>query len=386
MRNDEVLLDAAVGLAAESGWAGLGLNTVARQAGLSQRTMINRFEDRSDLAATLWDTRLAQPLQAAVTELLEAAGLLGESGSRTRFRAAMATFDQPDQNLLAAVELLVMSQFDGHLATAVQHSSGVKAAEWGSPRAGSLTKVDAARRCYAMLLAFGLVAMSRPRVEGRFAMNAQYDKHFEALNSPSKPAALPKVPTWHMGRTTEFQTGDPIRDVFFSAVLNAVAEHGYQGATADVISEPTGYSQATLFSRFGSKAELFLQATAEQNLRSLEANRVYTDRIAEIATPGMADAVTLRMFMRPQLARLRALDSEQMRMSWHDEQIGNARRELARTSIREVTDSHPEWSAQQIRAQVQVDNAMGAGLLLLPLLLPDAWKLPFDVVTVPLLD
>ena len=65
----------------------------------------------------------------------------------------------------------------------------------------------------------------------------------------------------------------------FRTVVDKLVSHGYEGATTKEIAEIAGVNEATLFRKYGSKAELFEKAVNHQ-LSGTPLNKlVYTGEI-----------------------------------------------------------------------------------------------------------
>ena len=62
----------------------------------------------------------------------------------------------------------------------------------------------------------------------------------------------------HDGSDNERKTADERREAVLEAALTEFAEHGYSGASTDVIARAAGISQPYLFRLFGTKRELFI--------------------------------------------------------------------------------------------------------------------------------
>ncbi|MGA1700176.1 MAG: hypothetical protein ACO4BY_03460 [Candidatus Nanopelagicales bacterium] len=92
----------------------------------------------------------------------------------------------------------------------------------------------------------------------------------------------------------------------------------------------------------------------------------------------VAEAAIIREFMRPGRARLRIFAHAQMRTEWHDPVLREA---IVREDTAFVAEAHATSPGFNI-AEAHVGFAIGGGTLLLCVLSPDAWLLPYDVVTV----
>jgi AcrR family transcriptional regulator len=62
-----------------------------------------------------------------------------------------------------------------------------------------------------------------------------------------------------MARLSREQQGDRNRELVLDSAGRVFRERGYLGATLDAIAEEAGFSKGVVYSRFGSKADLFLQ-------------------------------------------------------------------------------------------------------------------------------
>lgn len=138
-----------------------------------------------------------------------------------------------------------------------------------------------------------------------------------------------------------------------------------------------------MFNRYPTKLALFADAVAVYQNYSYRANEAFARTIGEERSRGIGEAVTIREMMRPGVAGLRRLSLEHVRVCWHDPG-------LAETTVAEIKDfvgtlDDTPMSGRSM-AYWHVGWAVGNGVLLVAQLHPDAWTLPYDVVTVPVED
>jgi AcrR family transcriptional regulator len=285
------------------------------------------------------------------------------------------------------MESLLMAQFDPLLWHTVDETLGVALRLWLEPDvlSGSL----AARRSYAISLTLGLMLNShRPAVE-RFAFGGELHRITQALSHPTEPGPLPAHDASYMDKPIPFATGDPTRDVLLSAVLDEVGERGFDGTSIERIVRRAGTSQGALFARFPSKQALFLEATHRQNAASMRANEDFMSGIATAGSVGAGEAAFIRVAQRPQRAKDAAYLLEQVRLSWRDSELLDARsQELATFEdeyVRDHQQHHPAQDVSDLRAAVHVGSSIGLGILIPPMFVPWAHELPYDVVTVALM-
>ena len=386
LRNHERLVDAAVEAADEDGWAGLNFANVAARAGLSRRPLQDRFSDSSHLAAAAWTERADPALRGALADVLTAGGLLGGEPNVNDLIAAMEVLAHPDAELRASAELMLVSQFDLVLRAAVRDGLGSQIEAWCTPEPKQLTRADAARRAYLISLGLGLLlAGHRPGIGG-IDLRHEIRLLATALAVPAKPIALPRARARHLDEPTPFDTGDVTLDALLQAVLDQVGADGFDGASVERIVAAAGSSQGALFGRYETKLDLLIDATRRQQAISMRTNHEYIQRIAASHGAGVADAVTLREFQRPGRELPRAHLMEQLRISWHEGTLLLAQEEELEAF------AHGEFivgvvrTRKQVPGYVHVGYALGLGATALPVLFPACWTLPYDVVTIPLLD
>ena len=377
-RTDRALCAASVRVAAEAGWGDFTFARVAREAGTSRRPLHDRYAGRTHLAAATWTDTVEPAVRGLIVEFLASAGLLHSAPDRERFVAVMDTLAHPTPEVQAAVELLIVAQFEPELAAVVQATLGREISRWCGPRDGDLSREEAARRAFMLSVALGLVLVARrPGVE-RIDVEHVADVLLRILATPVSARALPEVDAPHLQGPVPFDTGDRVRDRLLQATLDEVGERGYDAATVDAIAHRAGSSQGALFARYPSKVALFLDAVRRQSAFALRANEECIESLGRVHGRGMAEAAMIREFMRPGRDDLRVIALEELRTGWHEPVI---RKAVAREYEAFVAESHATKPGFNV-AEAHVGYAVGGGTLLLCILCPDAWLLPYDVVTV----
>ena len=375
LRNDARILDAGLDAAATDGWAAMTPTAVARRSGMSQRAVQTRYQQRPDLGAAVWRDRASASLRSALQAAVDASQAPAPDAA---FVQAMQHLGRPSQALRAAVELLVISIFEPAVREAIDTTLGDAVRQWCTPD-DAVRAATAARRAYVVMLGLGLVAAARRPNAGHLDLRPEFDTLNEALHAPAVPTALPPQRPEHVTSTTPFDTGDPIHDALLVAVLEQVGHLGFDGATTMSIAGAAGVSETTIFVRYASKLALFVDAAARQQAIAFRTNDHFTRSISAQYGAGIAAAVDVREFLHPEVSVQRAIYAEQTRISWHDEGL-QQQLELEIEAFVRVLDP----DARPSEARVHLEVATGLGYALLPLLLGDAWTLPFDVVTRPL--
>lgn len=365
-------------VAADEGWGDFTFARVAREAGTSRRPLQDRYSGRTALAAATWTETVEPALRGLVLEFLASAGLLHAAPDRERFVAVMDQLAHPSPEVQAAVEFLIVAQFEPELAAAVQSTLGGEISRWCAPRDGQLSRDEAARRAFMLSVALGLVLVARRPGVQRIDVEHVADVLLRILATPVAPRELPALDSPHFHDPVPFHTGDTVRDRLLQATLDEVGERGYDAATVDAIAHRADSSQGALFARYPTKVALFLDAVRRQSAHALRANEECITRLGAEHGRGIAEAAMIREWMRPGRDHLRIIALEELRTGWHEPVIRAA---VAREYEAFIAESHATRPGFNI-AEAHVGFAVGGGTLLLCILYPDAWLLPYDVVTV----
>ncbi|MEI6404239.1 MAG: TetR/AcrR family transcriptional regulator [Actinomycetes bacterium] len=378
-RNHARVLDAAARSAAQNGPIGLSFLRVANEAGLSRRPIQDRFHDVTELSIALWKDLVGPELITSLNQAMTYAGLLDEPQNVAEFVKACARFQRPDHLLLAGVELFLDSQFDEELSRAIQESLTPWYNSLCVP-SPDITPALAARRAWIIMMGLGLILFShRP---GARALDCSwvFQEYARTFAQAHEPIDLPEVAAPHLNVITHVNTGDSILNALIDSVLRHVAQEGYLHASVEKIVATANCSQGALFSRFATKKELFLEATRLQNETALAANEEYLRMIEQKSSREIAEAVAIREFQKPGRELQRALLLEQLRLTWHDEELLGKQAETVDAFYENSGLSDSVASPEQFKTLAHVGLSIGTGATALPLIYKESWRLPFDVV------
>ena len=394
IRNDERILEAAVRLADQEGWHGLLIARVAEAAGLSRRTVSDRVPDRQALATWVWSQRLAPVVIQALSRLIEAMTPDTAAGSPSldpqRLGHAIDAFTEPDEQMRAAAELLIVATFDPVLHLAVRDTVGTVLAQWLTPSPGQVSAADTARRGYVISTALGCLLEARRQEGVRVDLTAEWEQLCATLTARDADRALqqqvPEVHFDHWDGAFDFATGDPAQDRLLEATRDEIGRKGYDAATIDSIVAASGRTKGLLFGRYPSKKQLFNDVTDRYTKGMYDLNEHAWDQMLQTMAPAIAEAVLLREFMRPGREHLWVFALEQYRLSWHDPDMREAVAASMAEAIANRMESDPTRTPEQWQATLFVAAAQGIGTMLLGSCYDQAWTLPYQVMTVPLHD
>lgn len=388
IRNDSLIIEAALNLAAEQGWAGLLFPGVAQRAGLSLRPVRDRFADRSELAAAVWVERVAPALAAAVSDLVGALASIvdGRPQDGVALSDALAPFTTPSVEMRAAAELIIVSCYDPSVHGAIGLSTCPALRAWVMPRDDSISRAEAARRAYLLSTALGLLAQGLSWPTSDLDLTPEFSRLATALGADRDPIEQPSNSAEYLDRGADFNTGDPAWDALLKAALDQVGTRGYEAATTAAIARASGHTEGLLFGRYPSKKDLFFDASRRMIGIATRLNADYQWEIAASSSPGMSEAVMMREFMRPGRERMRIIGLEQHRLGWHDSEFQSAINSLQEPVVQDFMAESGHADRQRALASVHLEFSRGIGPVMLVQLIPETWDLPYDVVTIPLLD
>lgn len=388
IRNDERILDAAFALGAEQGWAGMTFPAVAQRAGLSVRPIRDRFADRSELAAAAWVERVHPRLAPRLEGLAHALDLVRKEGlgEVDALSDALGEFVHPDAGLRLSLDLMIVSSYDVTVRGALDSTLLPWLRAWLAQGPGGPGPADAARRAYLLSTALGLAMEGLRRAVPEVGLEAEYALLAQALAAPHEPQQQPTASAEHLDEGFVVGKADPEGDALLRATLEQVGTRGYDAATTAAIARATGRTEGLLFSRYAAKADLFFDATQRSIAQATQMNIDYQARIAAASSIGMSEAVAMRELMRPGRERNRIVALEQYRLVWHDADLRERYRQVQEPVLEAYVASIFHGDPVASRARAHLELARGSGPIMLAQLIPESWQLPYDVVTIPLLD
>ena len=383
--NDALILDTAVTLLATEGWHGLIASRLSEATGLSTAPIRERFADRGDVASAVWRQRLCDPFFMRLRDVIAATPSPADGDVDVpAFVDAMQPFQDHDEILLAASELLIMARFDAQVADAVASTWSGWAAPWLSPEPGRLDPAQAARHGFSLSVALGLLVMGRGVPQPPVRVDDRLQVVARALGVPVEPQPLPEERAHHLDLGAVFDTDDPAWDALLQATLDELGTRGYDGATLEIIARSAGYSRGIIQNRYSSKKEIVLDATRRMLAAAFVLNGEYSRMLSERYSGGLADAAFIRESMDPARRLIRSIACEQIRLGWHDPEVAVVMADEAAAARGTLGRTGADGDMAAADAAWHFALAAGHGVTLLADLHPEAAHLPFDVVTIPL--
>lgn len=383
--NDRAAIDATVALLDTGGWEACSVLSIAESCGLSRTPILERFGDRTGVAAAAWDERLAPVMRQALVGALRTVGTPENPTDAAELLASFEPFFDPDANMRAAGEILLVSRYVEPLAQAVASTVGAELDGWLAPRPGRLTREQAARRAMVVILAVGMLIEVRTGHPAP-GIADEIESFARALDTRVPAVRLPSTRALHLVNPPAFDLDDPALADLLTATLHEVGNRGYEAATLRRIALASGFSKGLVFARYASKRDLFLDATDRMLLLAAQANEAFQQQVAMSTSAGIADATITRETMRPEVRHIRTITTEQFRLAWHDDQMQSTFKAVQDAMSKGLLEASPTLTPARAQGRVFVEFARGIGMGVVADLHADAWKLPYDVVLVPLID
>lgn len=179
---------------------------------------------------------------------------------------------------------------------------------------------------------------------------------------------------------------DPVMRALLSATLKEVAARSYAGATTARIAARAGLHPSMVFNRFPTKLDLFTAAIqARSNVAVLDGQQKLEQAVDAVGA-GVAEEVGWRLSLRPESRLARTIALEQLRLAWHVRELREIEDEMHQVLVDSLLDRDIVTAPYSATGFTALNLAFGYGVMVLAAPLPDAWRLPFSVVTIPLLE
>ena len=375
--NDSRIRDVAVTILAEDGLGELSLGRVARDLGVSHGVMSKRYGDLDDLLCDLWiHVGLAQ-IDRTLAWIFDEVERIGDPNSRST-PAVESTIFRKTKEKLVMLELLALAPTRPKLRASVREAF--------EERLGDTLRNDpvvAVQVVFLFAVVMGVQAELRTTAANQELLVAVLSEVIVAMAEPGDVVVLPEVDARHMGRY-DFDTGDERRDRILASCLENVSRHGLIGTTTKAIARDAGVSEGLIFSMFDSKTEIFFEATAIQSQLGYQANLDFVMSLNEKYGTGIGNAIQIREWLSPKLARFRAALLEEIRVTWHDVDLWRRIQNVKQDLVGDARLAGKKASLTPLERAVQVVTlAVPIGIYIVGEVLPGAAGLSFSVVTLP---
>lgn len=377
---DAMLFEAAVEIGVSEGLGAVSLHGVSKRAGLSKTTAITRFENPDALAAKIWRERYWPSILDYFETLMNTLDAARASGDAKPLAELLQRKWNGPENIFQT-ELLIQSRFREPLGLAVQETLGEYVRSQGA--AGD---ADAARRHYLMALVIGR-GIAHPFERELKIKPAEGYRHIAAaLIEDAKPVKLPSFRATHIDVPHDLAPGDPALNTLLNTTLNLIGKYGFDWVTVRKIAKVAGYTEGLIFGRYKTKLEMFRDATRRQAEAGIAENEKFWNEVFANYSEGIASAIEIVEFSYVGRDQQRMVTLEQIRLTYHDEVMFKDFAKLLRGGYKNYAAGDFTGRYKESLSEYFALYALSFGVYVTAMLNPDAWRLPFDVVTVPLTE
>ncbi|MSZ36602.1 MAG: TetR family transcriptional regulator, partial [Actinobacteria bacterium] len=295
LRNDELILDAALELLRQKGPDRLSTLDVSRAAGLTTGAVYARYENNEEILVGLWEQRIAEPMRAFLQTSL---GVLGSTEQRRESEASIAqTLLDPASPLRPGIGLLIASTRIAELAEIITPQIQEWFHELGIT--DDLTDVAALQKVSVLSFTLGClhassIGMLQPADWKVVESMAHHilDHPFRDDDHFHEPIVPPPI---------RIADDNANREALLNGTAQIIARGGIERASLQRISRAAGLNPSTLFYEYRTRDLLFADAAAKILHCLYEARR--TPNIN--STPLIASSDAPKYFADPRLIAFR---------------------------------------------------------------------------------
>jgi AcrR family transcriptional regulator len=386
-QTDQAILNATIAILNRSGYAALTLNAIARDCGKSTTTVTKRFATPTESAAAAWRAHYGAIAVRDLQELLRHAGLLDEPGDPNALIGTLEALHQPNPDWRSISELLLISAFEPPLREAISHDLRGTTQRWCTPNPPHPNPILATQRAYVLILGLGLTLIGAHPNRDHGDIHSAFHTLQRALRNPSAPQTAPSLIAAMPLEANhfDFHTQDPRERQLLTALLEVIAERGIDRATTQAIALAAHSNEGLLFNRYASKIDAFLDAMNQHQRLYIQKQNAAALALSAEHPAALVDTAVIQRSLHPDREAPRAVAMEYLRMTRYHPHVAEHLTQTQRALREQILQANPTAPHATIDGWLSYGLAIGAGLGILPLLLPEAHRLPYNVVLEPLL-
>ena len=375
IRNNELVRDATVRTLSQSGLEGTNFNSVSIEAKLSNSVLRKRFTDVDALLIDTWQQRCAggflKPLNVTIMSYL----LSEHENDHAKSRKLLNSLFDLNELQCASLEILAVTASHDEVCSAVAKDV---ISVFNQPVLGSATKK--AQYVFYFQFIIGTLFHFRGQPINRELLVDRLHTLLVAGIVQADLVGIPEVDASYIGGKFVVPEQSP-HDELMNACLTCVAQHGFASTTTKMIAKTALVSEGKLFAYFPTKLDLFLESMSYQIENGFLVNFRHTTQWAQQYGLGVAAAILMREYQRPNLDLERALQIEYLRLSWHrpdmfDKRLKHVKRALIDMGVEKIDEIGPQ---QDVELMLSISASTGATVV--ARLDRHAFKLPYVVVT-----
>ena len=375
IRNNELVRDAAVRMLGDSGLEGTNFNSISIDAKLSNSVLRKRFADVDALLIDTWKHRcidgFLKPLNVTIMSYL----LSEPESDHDPSRKLLNSLFDLNQVQCTSLEILAVTASHDQVCEAV----GKDVISLFNQKVLDSASKKAQYVFYFQFI-IGTLFHYRGQPIDRELLVERLHTLLVAGIGEADLVAVPEVDASYIGGKFVVPEQSPHHELM-NACLTCVAQHGFASTTTKMIAKAALVSEGKLFAYFPTKLDLFLEAMSYQIENGFLVNFRHTTQWAQQYGLGVAAAILIREYQRPDLDLERALQIEYLRLSWHrpdmfDKRLKHINKSLIDLGVEKVEEIGPE---QDVELMLSISASTGATVI--ARLDRDAFRLPYVVVT-----
>ena len=251
--NDAAIRQSAIDLISEEGWDGVTFAKVAKRSNLTVGAVYVRAENTAELGTDLWIHSLFPYLKDTMGSLMSAV----YSKNLVAIAAEVETWDNPEPELIASIEILIASIFDEDLAEIPRRDMKEILSRYCSDKSG-YSKVQAAANALILGEMFGRALGAANKILPDTPPSEVAENCVAMIESTQLSGNIPE--NVFITTAKEDTDPDPHTRVLHQATLKVIGKVGYKRATIARICRTAQVSSGSLFPRFETKSALIASA------------------------------------------------------------------------------------------------------------------------------
>ena len=375
IRNNELVRDAAVRTLAARGLEGTNFNSVSLAANLSNSVLRKRFTDIDGMVIDAWRNRCVEgfinPLNKTILSYLTSDQSQSHETSKKMLNGLFEFTDVQ----CASLEILAVTSSHDSVCSAV--SVDIKTL---FNQASLETQTLKAQYVFYFQFIIGTLFHFRGQLIDRDLLVSRLHQLLVNGIVPAEVVPVPEVDASYI-RGSFVVPEQSAHHELMNACLSCVAQNGFANTTTKMIAKKALVSEGKLFAYFPTKIDLFLEAISYQIENGFLVNFQHITKWTELYGSGVAAAILLREYQRPDLDVERALQIECVRLSWQRPEIFDKRlKHINKALIDLGVEKIDEIGAEQ-DVELMLSISASTGAIVIARLDRDAFKLPYVAVT-----
>jgi AcrR family transcriptional regulator len=369
---DDRILWAVAELTAANGFNAVNSQSVAAVAGVSETTVREHFFHERDYVLGLWEFTGRH----AFEKLVKGIALSIVNEDFTRLQELLLQLGQEDTDHFCLRQLLLMtaSQDELHRLVRAEILAFVTHDD----------EVIVTQRTIALVMAMGCVAtmVDVSTLPARTGPLAEFQY---AVAHPSPPATLPPDENDFM-ELQNIVSKDATTDAVLNAGMHLIADKGYRVATMKEIRTLANVSDDEIFSRYQTKLDILIDIVERRLRESRTEYWQFREALGARIGEKLAEAVMWRGYFSPRRRPACCFSLEKDFVALNEPRLAARIKSALFLFMADHLAEMGEAERDAYLDYITIGNALADGLTIAAVLYPEASRLPFDIITMSMVD